>query len=298
MPILSLRRTLPRLLPLLVALPRPAAAQVKASEPATVSQTVDGTVITLEYSRPRVRGRDSVFGDEVKWGEVWTPGANWATTFEVSKDVRINGRALPRGKYSLWMVVRPDAAWTVVLDPRARLFHMAHPDSMADQLRFDVTPEPAPFTEVLSFSFPELRISGATLAMQWDTVRVPLQLEVTPSYRLELGSAEVSPYLGTWELRWRNAGWGDTTAVFPFALTHRNGALHGEWLKPPWPDAEPFVLIPVRDHWFSLGLLEHGELYEIWSDMVFEFAPRSGRGRTFELRGEKDELLATGRRGR
>ena len=43
-----------------------AVAQVKASEPASVSQTVDGTTITVVYSRPQARGRDSLFGGEVK----------------------------------------------------------------------------------------------------------------------------------------------------------------------------------------------------------------------------------------
>ena len=57
-----------RLVPLLavMAIPAPVAAQIRASELATVSQTVDGTVIKLEYSRPRLRGRDTIFGGEVK----------------------------------------------------------------------------------------------------------------------------------------------------------------------------------------------------------------------------------------
>ena len=41
---------------------------VKASEKATVSQTVDGTVVTVEYSRPSARGRE-IFGALVPVGE-------------------------------------------------------------------------------------------------------------------------------------------------------------------------------------------------------------------------------------
>ena len=40
---------------------------------------VNGTTITLDFSRPVARGRDSLFGGVVHWGELWTPGANWAT---------------------------------------------------------------------------------------------------------------------------------------------------------------------------------------------------------------------------
>lgn len=296
MPLPLARHAATGLLLCALALP-PVAGQVKASEPASVSQTIDGTVISVEYSRPRARGREALFGGEVKWDEVWTPGANWATTLEVGKDVSVNGHALAKGRYSVWMVVRPET-WTVVFDPRARMFHTRHPDSTPEQVRFDVTPETAPFTEVLTFGFPEVRLAGATLAMQWGTIRVPLRIEVPPSYRLELTSAEISPYLGTWEMHWRNPDWGDTTVTIAFALTHRDGALHGDWLKDPWPDAEPFLLIPTRDRWFSMGLIKDGALYEIMDGMTFEFGPAAGRARTFELRGEKDDVVAAGKRGR
>ena len=296
MPLPLARHAATGLLLCALALP-PVAGQVKASEPASVSQTIDGTVISVEYSRPRARGREALFGGEAKWDAVWTPCANWATTLEVGKEVLVNGHALAKGRYSVWMVVRPET-WTVVFDPRARMFHTRHPDSTPEQVRFDVTPETAPFTEVLTFGFPEVRLAGATLAMQWGTIRVPLRIEVPPSYRLELTSAEISPYLGTWEMHWRNPDWGDTTVTIAFALTHRDGALHGDWLKDPWPDAEPFLLIPTHDRWFSMGLIKDGALYEIMDGMTFEFGPAAGRARTFELRGEKDDVVAAGKRGR
>ena len=42
------------------------------------------------------RGRDSLFGKVVTWGEHWTPGANWATTIDVDHDIRLNGRRWER----------------------------------------------------------------------------------------------------------------------------------------------------------------------------------------------------------
>src|SRR5512143_914055 len=93
-------------------------AQIRASELATVSQVIDGTEIKLEYSRPRARGRDSLFGGEVKWNEVWTPGANYATTLEINRDIRLDGHPVSKGKYSVWLVVRQSGPWTMMLDPR------------------------------------------------------------------------------------------------------------------------------------------------------------------------------------
>ncbi len=62
-----------------MALPQTLDAQIRASERSTVSQTVDGTVITIDYSRPQLRGRTDRWGGEVPWGKKWTPGGNWAT---------------------------------------------------------------------------------------------------------------------------------------------------------------------------------------------------------------------------
>jgi hypothetical protein len=73
------------------ALPAVGQAQVRASERGGAFQVVNGTTITIEYSRPAVRGRVTMFGGQIPWGQVWTPGANWATTLEVDLVVSING---------------------------------------------------------------------------------------------------------------------------------------------------------------------------------------------------------------
>lgn len=101
----------------------------------TITQKVDSTTITVEYYRPSVRGR-TIFGQLVPWGITWTPGANWATTLEVDRDVRIDGHPVPRGKYSVWMIpaAKPDP-WTVVLNRSARRFHVMRPDAKDDELR-------------------------------------------------------------------------------------------------------------------------------------------------------------------
>ena len=89
------------------ALALPALAQVRASEIGTMSQIIDGTHITMVYSRPQTRGRDPIFGTSAAhWNEVWTPGANWATTFEVDRNIKLDGHPVPKGKYSVWFVIR------------------------------------------------------------------------------------------------------------------------------------------------------------------------------------------------
>lgn len=282
-----LRRPLVVLL-LALLLPVDLIAQVKASELASISQTIDGTLITLEYSRPRVRGRNAVFGDEVKWLEVWTPGANYATTLEISKDVQINKHPVPKGKYSVWMVVRQDKSWTFVLDPRPRLFHVVHPDSAANQIRFDVATVAAPRLEVLTWSFPGVSITGTTLQMQWDTVAVPLQIGVTPSLT-RLPADKAKEFLGDYSFRWAE----DDTVTYTISFVQEKGDIMARWTPEPWPEAN-FLLLQKNGDTFFPGFLKDGELYEVADDLATQFQRKNGRITGFEVRNKKDKLQGTG----
>jgi hypothetical protein len=159
------------------ALTAPAGAQARKSERGSVGQTVAGTTITVEYSRPRARGR-TLFGGVVKWGEHWTPGADWATTVEVDHDVTVEGRRLPKGKYGVWTVVRPES-WTVSLHREWRRFHTNRPDSTDEALRLVVRPDSGPPVELLTFDFPEVDSTGTTLRFRWGTVVLPVRIGVS-----------------------------------------------------------------------------------------------------------------------
>jgi len=54
--------------------PSESAAQTMQSEDGVLKQTISGTEVTIEYSRPSVRGREPLFGGLEKWGHTWTPG--------------------------------------------------------------------------------------------------------------------------------------------------------------------------------------------------------------------------------
>jgi hypothetical protein len=282
----------------LAALAPAARAQIRASEPASVSQTIDGTKLTVQYSRPRVRGRSPLFGNReiVRWDEVWTPGANWATTLDVSRDVTLEGRRVPKGTYSVWMVVRKSGDWTAVLDPRAHRFHMEHPDSTADQIRFPVRVATAPFAEVLTWSFPEVRATGGTLAMQWGTTRVAMKLDVEPSLTVAMPAADAEPYLGDYTMTAVDStgAKGRTTGV---RVLYEKGTLKGEFV-PKDPYMGRFALIRVAPDLFTVGLYdEKGEIYEVLRpEMMLTFTRADGRATTFEARDDQDKLFATGTR--
>jgi hypothetical protein len=293
---ISFRRVVALLIAPVLLLPLPARAQIRASELGSVSQVIDGTKLTITGSRPRARERNPIFGTRIAhWGEVWTPGANWATTLEVDRDVTINQRPVPKGKYSVWMVLRENGDWTTVLDPDFRRFHTEPPDSTVKQIRFPVKVGQAPFMDVLTWSVPELTISGGTIAMQWGTTQATMQLAVQPTLKFTLAEDEARPYLGAWEYLER--GPGNTTKSRILTLSHEDGTLKGrfdpnvEWMG-------TFAMIRVAPDVFVPGLYDrHGQIYDVLRpDIVFTFTRVGGRPETFEERYEDDTLGGTGKR--
>ena len=280
-----------------VLAPATSAAQIRASEIGVIAQTIDGTTLRMEYSRPRARGRTTLFGTKaVHWGETWTPGANWATTFDVDKSVKLNGHPVPKGKYSVWMVVREKGDWTFVLDPQAHRYHMEPPDSSGAQIRFPVQVTAVPFTEVLTWSMPELRINGGTLALQWERARVAVDVEVEPSLAMTLPAAEAADYVGEFTFTEMDSN-GKPGKVGTFTISHENGTLKGRW-TPEDPYLKKCALIRIGPDWFVPGVYdENGQIYEVLKpDLVLEFTRQNGRVVSFVMRDMEDRVEGTGTR--
>jgi len=82
------------------------------SPKATVEQRVGLTDISVEYSRPGVKGR-AIFGDLVPFGKTWRTGANSNTKVTFSSDVSIDGQTLNAGSYGLYTVPNENS-WEVM----------------------------------------------------------------------------------------------------------------------------------------------------------------------------------------
>ncbi|MEP6766427.1 MAG: DUF2911 domain-containing protein [Gemmatimonadaceae bacterium] len=279
------------------ALPLTLGAQIRASEIGTMSQIVDGTKITMEYSRPRARGRDTLFGKSDRtWGTTWTPGANYATTLQVSRDVKLDGHLIPKRKYSVWFVLKNATEWTMVLDTNSHLFHEERPDSSAQQVRFPVRVASAPFTEVLTWSMPELRISGGDLVFQWERARVAMSVEVEPSLVMTLPAADAAAYLGSYTYSEVDSK-GKVTQVKKFIVTHEGGYLRGQW-DPNDSYFQKVALVRIAPDWFAPAVYDkNGVIYEVLRpDMTFEFTRKNGKAESILVRYDNDEIGAKARR--
>jgi hypothetical protein len=277
----------------LLGVPVVASAQALASPFSTISQKIDSTTIAVEYYRPSVRGRE-IFGRLVKWGQVWTPGANWATTLEVDRDVKIEGRPLPRGKYSIWMIPAPKPRpWTLVFNRNVRRFHVVRRDSTEDQLRVDIAPDSSPHVETLTFSFPGVSRTGTTLAFDWAETRVPIRVDIISSRQPIAAAHPWASYAGVYALRDPDAD--PARAGERYEVSVRENGL---WVHTTAGAVElgldtEFDLLPAGGDAFHPRQYKNRVLIGDELDEVITFRFDGGRVSGFEVRGvAEDKVLA------
>lgn len=90
-------------------------AQIKTPQPSpssSVHQTIGLSEVSVDYSRPAMRGR-VIFGDLVPFGKVWRTGANMRTKFTTDSDLKIEGKELKKGSYAILSVPNKDA-WELI----------------------------------------------------------------------------------------------------------------------------------------------------------------------------------------
>lgn len=109
----------------------------RASPPAVVTQTLNsGAVVSIDYSRPSLKGRS--LNELAPAGKVWRTGANETTVFEVSKDVKIEGKTLLAGKYGLY-TIPGEKEWTIIFNKAWKNWGTVYKES-EDALRVKVKP--------------------------------------------------------------------------------------------------------------------------------------------------------------
>jgi hypothetical protein len=146
------------------------------SQRGSVTQMVAFTEISVVYGRPVARGR-ALFGALVPWDSIWHPGADSATRITFSKNVLIEGKPLGAGEYTLWLIPRETAPWTVIFSKAAHVFHKPYPGARFDVLRVDVSPEQASQMESFAIYFPMVLRDEAIMRLHWGTTAVPLRIK-------------------------------------------------------------------------------------------------------------------------
>ena len=146
------------------------------SQRGAVSQNVAYTHISITYGRPVARGR-ALFGSLVPWDTIWHPGADSATRMVIDHDITVEGKTLRAGEYSLWLIPRQTAPWTLIFSRAAHVFHKPYPGEKYEVLRVDVKPEQVSHVESFTIYFPSVIRDDAVMQLHWGTTAVPVHIK-------------------------------------------------------------------------------------------------------------------------
>jgi len=167
-------------------------AQIAAPQPSpasTLMQRVGLTDVTVEYSRPSMRGR-TIVGNLVPYDKIWRTGANARTKISFSTDVTVGDGTLKAGTYAIF--TKPGASsWDVY-------FYTETAGGGTPQ-EWDDTKVAAMITakvdlmempvETFTITLDDLHSSGATLGMLWENTYVGVPFMV-PSKEMTLKSID------------------------------------------------------------------------------------------------------------
>ena len=148
------------------------------SPKATVEQRVGLTDISIEYSRPGVRGR-TIFGDLVPFGKTWRTGANSNTKVTFSSDVSIDGQTLNAGSYGLYTVPNENS-WEVMFYSESDNSGVPRDwDDTKVVAKTSVEVYSMPMNvETFTITFDDVSGTSATLGILWEKTYVGIKLEV------------------------------------------------------------------------------------------------------------------------
>jgi hypothetical protein len=170
------------------------------NQKAEISQWIGLVKVTITYHSPNVHGgggRDRtghIWGEIVKYGMFddgygpstsapWRAGANETTTITLSHNVRIAGHEVQVGTYGLFLEIAPSGPWTWILSTQIGWGAYQY-DPKYDVVRVPATPQPAAYTEFLTYGFDERRLDSAVAFLQWEKQRAAFTIEVPNSLQL------------------------------------------------------------------------------------------------------------------
>ena len=156
----------------------------KLSQPSKSEHVVGVTKISLQYSRPSVRGR-VIFGEVVPYGEVWRLGANEATKITTSNELTFapaegtkNGQTMPAGTYAIFALPGADGTWKIMFNTVTEQWGSDEYDATKDAVAVQVKATEGTFTETLTLDINNVSLTGGSLVITWDKVRVEIPFTV------------------------------------------------------------------------------------------------------------------------
>lgn len=156
-------------------------AQIRTPQPspgAKLTQTVGLTEVTVEYSRPSLKGRTAFGADGVvAYGSTWRTGANSATKITFSDDVKIGGEMLAKGSYAI-LSMPGESEWVVMFHAYDKTDWSSY-ESKAPTAKVAVKPmKTGHSVETFTIDINNLRNTGGSLDLYWGNTMLSMPIEV------------------------------------------------------------------------------------------------------------------------
>jgi len=142
----------------------------RPSPPATAKVELNGKTITIDYSRPSMRGR-KIMGGLVRYGEVWRTGANEATALKADVDLDIGGTKIPAGSYTIYSLPS-EGTWKLIINKQTGQWGTEY-DQSQDLARVDLAKSTLPSPkEQFTMEFVKKSGDTADLVLEWETTKL------------------------------------------------------------------------------------------------------------------------------
>src|SRR6202142_3583974 len=141
--------------------PKPASPRDEAT-----LKFADGKTVSIQYSRPSMRGR-KIFGGLVPYDEVWRTGANAATSLKTDVDLVIGGETVPKGEYTLY--TQPGmSSWKLIIKKQTGQWGTEYSQGQdLERVNMKVSQRSSGL-ELFTISFDKTSGSSATLKLEWE----------------------------------------------------------------------------------------------------------------------------------
>jgi TolA-binding protein len=157
------------------------------SPAAEVAQTIGLSKITVNYSRPSVKGRE-VWGKLVPYGwnvqafgagnsAPWRAGANENTTITFTHPAKVEGTTVPAGRYGLFFVINQDNTGEVILSKDSKSWGSFFYDQKNDLMRAKIKLNAISPTELLTYEFDNITKNSTDLLLNWEKKQFPVKIE-------------------------------------------------------------------------------------------------------------------------
>jgi hypothetical protein len=151
-------------------------ATAQKSPDVSTTGTINSANITITYGSPLVKGRQ-IWGGLVPYDKVWRAGANFATVIQTDKDLKVEGKPLPAGKYSIY-AIPGEKEWTIIFNSVTGQWGITRQgETTRDPAKDVLTVVVKPKKSASMYESMKYEITPKGISLIWENLEVPIKVQ-------------------------------------------------------------------------------------------------------------------------